>query len=229
MPKTLATLALCLLLSACGDDEKATGAGGAKGVTGGGSAAPAKGATYAAAVEAGPPVPSGWPEAAERMLASEAGNAPTPFTAAQIRAGCGPQSRRIMRMTQPGQQPTHSLWTFTDQTDTGVTAHQAVCDEKGTETGDKNSTAATWADLQRHASFLAKNVKASTETLEAPLGTFECMQYVHTRPETRTGPAEDRYWFAYDLPGPPLRMERYAGGKLVFVMEMISAEGVRAP
>lgn len=206
---------VCGLLVGCGDD----GDDGAD-VSKEGDAA--KGAP---AVDDGSTDRGRWPAADLRRL--DPSHEPTPFSAKQIEMACGPKSRRVFRFEAKGQEDSYRCWTFADQTPTGATFHNTDCDATGKETGERRSNAVTWKQLQAHASWPAENVTTSETQLKTPAGTFDCMHYV-VKAQQRLGLAEDRYWFAWDLPGPPVRVEKYLDGTLRVTMTLIAVEGVGA-
>jgi len=181
--------------------------------------------------------PPGWPSAAERTL--RPGDAPTPFTADQIRAHC-PSDLRILQLAEtPGQEPKRTLTTFEDSTDDATTVSHA---ELGSRRGGMQpslSERQSWTALQAQTSSAAAETEITEETITTQLGTFKCMLYVVTRtvakeradtrmledPQGRDGPQdeiiEDRMWYAYDLPGPPVRWVRSADGDVLFALNQI--------
>lgn len=222
MRRTLLACLVCSLLIGCGDDGSA-----ASGVSQ--KPAPKRGTGTA---EAGDPEGHGgstdrdrWPSAALRRL--EPGHEPTPYSALQIAMASGPETKRVMAFQQAGRDPIYKCWTYTDPTPSGATWHDAVCDSEGKEIGAKTSKPITWVGQQRHASWPAEMVTTSEAQQTTPAGTFDCMHYVVKR-TARQGAAEDRYWYAWALPGPPVRLERYVNGTLEFSMTLVKVEGVGA-
>lgn len=215
MRRFLPLLAASLLLVACGDD--APSGGSAKD----GNAA---GRTKAAADDSGLATPEGWPPVSERQL--DPSHEPTPFSAAQIAAACGPDTKRVLRFEVKGQDTHYKLWTFSDQTADGAVWHDSECDEHGVENGERKSNAVTWRALQSHASWPAADVTAGEARLKTPAGDFQCMTF-SVRRTGGQGTGEDRFWFAWDLPGPPLRLERYVKGNLMVTITLVKVEGVK--
>lgn len=202
------SLALCVALTACGDEK-----GGGTSAGGGAAQAPAE---YDGTDR------DRWPAADVRRL--KPGFEPTPYSAAQLRRALGGDTRRVMRFEPTGQDAWHRCWTWTEPDAEGATHRDAACDATGKEDGDLKSRRVLWRDLQAHASWPADTVVTSEQTLKTPAGTFDCMHYVVTREGTKV-PAEDRYWFAWDLPGPPVKLERYVDGTLRFTMTLVKAGG----
>jgi hypothetical protein len=208
-------LAAASFLTGCGDDDASTPSDANVGSKAGDTAP----------VSGGLKSPSGWPSAAERRLAPD--REPSPFSAQQIARACGPQSKRVFRFVMGGAEPSYKLWTFIEQTEAGCTFLQTDCDEHGLETGEPSPTNVTWQQLQSHASWPATDVTASEAKMKVPAGTYECMHYVIKRKNAQ-GVGEDKFWFAWDLPGPPVRMERSAGGQVKVTMTLMKVEGVAA-
>ncbi|MDA1194950.1 MAG: hypothetical protein O2894_07165 [Planctomycetota bacterium] len=211
--------ALAFSLVGCGDDESTLPPDVESGATAGGSGGAAK--KNAATLRA----PEGWPSADARRLAPD--REPSPFGPQQIAAGCGPDSRRIYRFQEPRGEPTYQAWTFTGHTAEGCTWHSTECDAQGQATGETKSQPVTWVELQSHASWPAQDVTASEAKMTTPAGPYSCMHYVVKRAGT-AGHGEDRFWFAYDLPGPPLMLERYVSGTLTFTLTLMDVRGVPA-
>lgn len=223
MPRPALVLTAALLMisglvaTGCGDDSSggSDSADSKKADTGSTDAGPAP--------SKGVPSPDGWPSADERRMAPD--QEPSPFSAKQIAAGCGPDSKRVFRFEIPGQETKFKLWTFHDQTAEGCTFRQSDSDAKGVATGEPSESKATWKKLQSHASWAAAETTATEARMKVPAGSYECMHYVVKRTGAQ-GSGEDKSWFAWDLPGPPVRMERYVNGRLVFTMTLMKVQGV---
>ena len=218
MRRILLVLTASVLLTACGDD---TPSGGDADLDGGDGTS--EESTTSPAADAFK-TPDDWPPASERRLRED--HEPTPFSAGQIARACGPESKRVMRFEPQGRDTYFRVWTFSDQTDEGATWHDAESDEAGVENGTKKSNQVTWKELQSHASWPTQNVTGSNAKLKTPAGTYDCMHYVVTQ-DGAAGPAEYHYWFAYDLPGPPIRLEQYVRGTLKVTITTIKAEGIQ--
>ncbi len=136
-------------------------------------------------------------------------DAPTPFTAEEIRAGC-PPGRTVTTQTTSKDGTTVSVTTFLEGNDVG-----AQCDFDG-ERGF-----VTWEGLRAHASFPADATTITEETITTALGTFDCLRYDVARES-----GIDRFWFAKNLPGMPIRIESEAGG-LVVSTSTVTANGGR--
>jgi hypothetical protein len=190
-----------------------------------------KGAPKGAAPDAGDGptavhLPTGWPSAEERRMTPN--DMPTPFSADQIRKGCPPESRRVYRMEPKGRPLDYILYTFKEPTSEGCLAEQTPCDAQGKVKGEMRKHFVRWDDLQRLTSFPADATTADEADLKTPAGTFRCMHYVVVR-KGKKGAGVDKYWFAWNLPGPWVRLEQYVNGERKFTMTLVKVEGVPAP
>jgi hypothetical protein len=143
---------------------------------------------------------------------------PTPFSAAQIRAGC-PVGRTIrLREEAPGEPPTFRRISFVEvDADGGVQEFQAT-DADGHPSGEPSRRRSTWLALQEHASQPAVATNVGETKLELPFGTFACWWYVVAGHD-----AEVRFWFAKSLPGMPVQIEEWTGGALTGRTTMIAS------
>jgi hypothetical protein len=148
---------------------------------------------------------------------------PTPFSAAQIRAGC-PAGRTIrIREETPDAQPTFRRIRFVEvDADRGVQEFQAT-DEDGRPVGEGTRRHSTWLDLQRHASQDAAASTVDEVELTLPFGDFACWRYVVQHPGS-----ELRFWFAQLLPGMPAQVEEWVDGILTGRSTMIANDWGRA-
>jgi hypothetical protein len=126
------------------------------------------------------------------------GQAPTPFTAAEIRAGCPDGHTLRVRTTSAGgsSEVTHR---FDDGDGDGVTITYSAG-------AVAESARVSWHDLQAHASFPAGSTTITTESIDTELGILECLRYDVQRDAVAT------FWFAPAHPGMPVR---YTDGSTV--------------
>lgn len=129
------------------------------------------------------------------------GLAPTPFTAAEIRAGC-PAGRTIdLLVESPDAAPYVRYNRFISCDETGATI------ERGRRSGDAEIEStrgwASWAELQAHAAFPAAATTIVPETIAIPVGTVDCLRYT-----VRDGGSTTVFWFAPAFPGMPVRVDR---------------------
>lgn len=144
------------------------------------------------------------------------GLAPTPFTAAEIRAGC-PVGRVSVVRTASGLGSIR----FAENDDDGAWIEDVDLDESGEATGPVERAHSTWLELQEHASFPAASTTIDPVDLDGPLGTLPCLRYTVQR-----GDVELVFWFATGLPGMPIRVERSEAGTRVVSLEVVAVSGV---
>ena len=84
---------------------------------------------------------------------------------------------------------------------------------------NRSTQRTSWKDLQSHASFPREQTELSEESCETRSGTWNCWRY-----DVKKEGSTERYWFAKDKPGPPVKLEVLAGGAVVFTMELIELQ-----
>lgn len=138
--------------------------------------------------------------------------APTPFTAAEIRAGC-PAGRTIeLLVTSAGEPPYRRVNRFVACDETGATI------ERGRAGGPVESQRVTWAQLQAHAAFPTAVTTIEPEKIEIPLGTLDCLRYT-----VRDGDDVTVFWFAPAYPGMPVRISSEENGQVVSTTVMVTS------
>ncbi len=144
---------------------------------------------------------------------------PTPFSAAQIRAG-NPAGRTIrVREEAPDQPPSFRRIVFMEgDAETSVQELQ-VTDADGAPIGEASLGRSTWLDLQRHASQPADATTVQELRLKLPFGEYDCWLYTVRGPD-----AELRFWFAKELPGMPVQIEKWVDGSLAGRSTVIASE-----
>ena len=144
------------------------------------------------------------------------GLAPTPFSAAEIRAGC-PEGRVSVVRTPDGLGATR----FAEGDEEGAWIEDTPLDESGQVAGPVERERSTWLELQEHAAFPAEHTTIDRVELLGPLAQRRCLRYT-----VRRGEATLVFWFAVDLPGMPIRVERSEGGVTRTTLEVVSVSGV---
>ena len=147
-------------------------------------------------------------------------HAPTPFSAEEIRIGC-PRDRKIVFQVETfGKQMVFQTLTFVTVSEKEVVFESMTTGMEGKRVGSRRMSTGTWKDLQSHASFPGAQTKIQKEPFTINTGTFDCWRYeVTLKKEGKTN--VQRYWFALDLPGPPICFEETVDGKLAFKMTML--------
>ena len=148
----------------------------------------------------------------------QTGYAPTPFTAAEIRAGC-PAGRTIrLSIEQAGSNHLRVI-RFVAVDEDGADQESWETTPGGDLVGEPSSTRSSWLEFQSHASFPAAAVSIEEGQVATPLGTEECLIYrVPGDSETSV------FWFAKARPGMPVRVETLVDGEASYSMMMIEDE-----
>lgn len=130
--------------------------------------------------------------------------APTPFTAAEIRAGCRVGNVIELLVEGDGEEPYRRYNRYVACDEEGATL------ERGRAGGDVESRRVTWAELQAHAAFPAAVTTIENDTIETPLGTLDCLRYT-----VSAGDDVTVFWFAPAYPGMPVRIRDQENGRTV--------------
>jgi hypothetical protein len=152
----------------------------------------------------------------------EPGQAPTPFTADEIRQGC-PPGRTIRLLVEPdGAEPFVRISRFVDCDADGATIKRTRLDAAGEPVGPVEADRSTWLELQAHASFPADRTTIVPETLEIPVGVLECLRYTVT-----DGQSVETFWFASSAPGMPVKVVGREAGRITSTVTMVEDRVVR--
>ena len=150
--------------------------------------------------------------------AADAATAPRLFTQAQLRAGT-PQGRVIeLRIEAAGEPTVIDRWEFIAVDETGATIQSVTRDVAGAVIAEAVGRS-TWAELHAHGAFpAAATTVEDGVALTVPAGDFTTRLYVVT-----DGASTRRFWFAVDLPGPPVQLTTEQGGVEVLRVQMLRA------
>lgn len=143
----------------------------------------------------------------------------TPFSAAEIRAGCPVGRVSIFRMDSNGQRALQ-VFHFLTNDEKGADFEVAMLSPDGKQQIQQSKSRSTWVQFQSHASF-AKDITTRSEArITTPAGTFDCWRYlVVERKPGKT--SEKRLYFAKRIPGPPIKMTTHVNGKMAFEMALV--------
>jgi len=130
----------------------------------------------------------------------EAGHAPTPFTAAEIREGCPPERMIHLRVELQGEPTATRIIRFLDGDDEGGSQEFFNIDADGAPLGPAVTGRSTWLEFQAHASFPSDRTTVTRERLDTPIGPLTCLRYTLKDRDTI-----DTFWFAEQLPGMPVQ------------------------
>jgi hypothetical protein len=136
--------------------------------------------------------------------------APNPFTPDEIRAGC-PSGRTVRwRVEEPDGEAYLRVSRFLDADDEGATLERSRQTLGGEPVGEVQSARQTWTEFQANSSFPSAVTTIDSETIDTELGRLDCLRYT-----VRDGDEENSFWFATELPGPPVRYETTVAGQVV--------------
>lgn len=152
-------------------------------------------------------------------------HAPTPFTAAQIRAATSEGRTYTFEVTSDGKTMYRKL-TFHDVSDAGASFDAVNLDAQRTPLGPPQSQPVTWDELESHARYPAAHTRIEVASVEVPAGRFDCKLYV-VEEQTEAGPKQTRAWFAKALPGAPVRHEVRVAGEITSTMVLVAHEAGR--
>ena len=138
----------------------------------------------------------------------------TPFTAAQIQAATRPGRTYTWAVERADGPPLRRVIRFTAVDAERATFVAETADADGKNTKADAPEQATWEELRQHAEFPRLFVKVTEERLTVPAGSYDCLVYTVTA-TTREGTSEVlTFWFARELPGPPVKLTVMKDGKL---------------
>ncbi len=152
----------------------------------------------------------------ERRLRAD--HAPTPFSAAEIRAACRPGRSNLSRVSRPGRQDSLKEFRFVEWTEERGTHETLRRSSDRTPLGEPKRATTTWAEFQAHASFKADVTTIFEEEITVPAGTFRCDLYRVRNAERNL---ETEVWFAHELPGPPILMVHTQAGREIMRMVLV--------
>jgi len=154
-------------------------------------------------------------------------HAPTPFTAAEIRAGCPAGRTVLLRIDETGTgdpAPRYRSTRFLACDADGADQDRGGTDADGTAIEPRIAYRSSWLDLQAPASFPAAVTTIESDRVELPIGGLDCLRYRVTDPVDGT---TTTFWFATELPGMPVRVVSEHGGGAVSTMTMVGDEITR--
>jgi hypothetical protein len=135
---------------------------------------------------------------------------PTPFSAADIRAGC-PLGRTIrLRSDSRDGEAAFRRIRFVEVDADGAVQEFQTTDADGLPAGEPTRRRSSWLELQEHASQPAAEAVIDEVELTLPLGTEACWRYT-----VESGDECATFWFAKSRAGMPVQVERRLGGEVV--------------
>ena len=147
----------------------------------------------------------------------EPGQAPTPFTADEIRTGCPPGRTIRLRVDVDGETSFQRVSRFVDCDESGATLERFGLSLDGAPLGEPEANRVSWLDLQAHASFPAAVTTIEPERIETAIGELDCLRYT-----VRDGTTDEVFWFATDLPGMPIKYLTRENGRVVSTVSVMA-------
>lgn len=143
------------------------------------------------------------------------GHSPTPFTAAEIRAGC-PAGRTIRLSVQEPGSTYQRVIRFASVDDEGADQELWETTPGGESVGEPSLSRSSWLDFQAHASFPQAVSRVESGQVPTPLGIEDCLVYQVTGQDQTSV-----FWFATARPGMPVKVETTVDGEVVYRMVII--------
>ena len=144
---------------------------------------------------------------------------PTPFSAADIRAGC-PLGRTIQLQSEaPGGELTFRQIRFVEVDTDGAVQEFQSTDARGLPIGEPTRHRSSWLELQQHASQPASATVIDEVDLGLPFGTEACWRYTVSGSDDCV-----MFWFAKGRAGMPVQVEQQVAGEIVSRSVVIADE-----
>lgn len=144
------------------------------------------------------------------------GQAPTPFTADEIREGCPAGRTARFRVEVRDETPFLRVSRFVECDAVGATPERSRQALDGSPLAEPQVDRTTWRDLQAHASFAAAGTTIEPERIVTAIGELDCLRYTVSE-----GATEDVFWFARDLPGMPVQSLTRTDGQVVSAVAIV--------
>ncbi len=144
------------------------------------------------------------------------GMAPTPYTADQIREANPPGSWKLYQIVADGRR-LQQRFEFVENANPDLAALAVtMTDDSGVKIDANRPAPATWTSLQSHGSYEAHKTLLGRDRISIEAGEFDCWTYAV---DGREGDLSF-FWFATNMPGPPVLMEKRVDGKATLRMEL---------
>lgn len=146
--------------------------------------------------------------------------APTPYTAAQIRAATRVGRSYEFRVEAEGKPAVRRIMTFTAVSDARAETDNRITDDDGKPLEGGGHREASWEELRKHAEFPRAQVTLHDETVVVPAGAFACTLYTVTEGSGAEQTVE-RFAFSKDMAGPPVQFSTDKGGRRVMTSKLV--------
>lgn len=147
-------------------------------------------------------------------------NAPTPFTAAQIRGATSAGRTYDFLIEASGKPPVHHVIEFLDVNDQSASFQTTNRTGEGKDLAPARETRARWDELRQHALFPRAATTIHEERITVPAGTFDCLVYVVQGKDGEV----NGFDFARNLPGPPVLFFTEQNGVRVMTSRLVRYE-----
>lgn len=155
------------------------------------------------------------PDESNRM---QDGHFPTPFSAKELKSHCPVGRTSTYQIIQSGKPTVFQTVEFTPRPEDKATFRQVLKTAAGDMIGEAVLAEATWEQLQSHASFESERTAVTEEWHTIEAGKFACYRYTVQGKEG----VVSEFWFAKNLPGPPVHMVQKRGDEILMEMILMS-------
>ena len=142
--------------------------------------------------------------------------APTPFTADEIRDACPSGRVGVLRVTEADGTTSHRAYRFLEAGPEGVRFGGSPSDPQGEPLGPLRDRVCTWLELQGHASYPAAATRIEEDEVDVPAGLLDCLRYT-----VEDGGEVSTMWFARSIPGPPVKVVETVDGRVTQTTELV--------
>lgn len=137
-----------------------------------------------------------------------------PYSADEIRDATRPGRRYTFRQESQGN-VTYNVMEFVSVSEDSLVMQVTQQDGERKTIGEPATRPDSWAALESHAHFPKDHTTIEDAEVEVPAGSFACSLYTVADPAAGM---VQRFWFANELPGAPVKVEVLVQEKVVFTM-----------
>jgi hypothetical protein len=163
--------------------------------------------------------PAAPPKPADAPKPPSIEQAPTPFTALEIRKATAVGRTYEYHVEEPDKPEAWVILKFTRVVDNDADVARMIVDARGTPLQPPETSLVTWEELRRHAEFPVSAVQIADEQMTVPIGTFDCLRYTVAMPDAEGHML--RFYFAKTLPGAPIFWYEEKSGKRIKTSTLI--------
>ncbi len=144
-----------------------------------------------------------------------------PFGATQIRDAQWDGKTTVHRIESEEREPFLRVTKWVEVADDYASFQAIELDLDQNPIGEPMTAKATWGELVEHALFPADVTTVTDATVTVPAGTYDGWLYTVETPGSKGGETVLKLYFARELPGPPVRLEKYEDGERTYLMELV--------